>query len=344
MRPTLVNDIIDYCKRYREEQYGVEHYDEQEEEEEVSEQDGDGSGSDVTHESEEDGSYAASYCEDGDATFATTRLRRGRGRNTTSGAPSASNVARPPRGRHLPRVAGRDEAAGFEAGTLLEIAAPIDGEDNVTLPYLRRVMSRAYDMLMEATFSRQKQGKKGQEFKLSHEEATRILKFFFNNGFGTTRDRVYALLDDCETINAGALAYAQAVHQATPAILKGLYADISVLLEQDHTSIYRSTRYYLSLVYLERDWANIRKALASSNSRDARDIIEFLEIEEDHLASGVSYISLAKRAVCAATHIAEGNFADKLRAAHVPSALVDTFGLGAILFLPVGHKGQVKSA
>ncbi|SPQ25686.1 0fb6310d-e7cc-4a72-bda7-a3c3e76315ee [Thermothielavioides terrestris] len=131
-------------------------------------------------------------------------------------------------------------------------------------------------MPMEAAFTHQKQGKKGQEFQLTHEGATQALKFFFKDGFGTTGHRAHALLNDCDTIDTGHLAFTQALNETTPALLRGLYADISALLEQDHTSVYRSTRYYLSLVRLERDWAQIRKALESGNIQNAREIIESL--------------------------------------------------------------------
>jgi len=191
---------------------------------------------------------------------------------------------------------------------------------------LERIYRKAYRRLNGATVSvsiRQRTVNK----TLTEAQAHRTVVVFFEEMLGSIMHRVQDIVKHANLYNAAHSA--RTIETGTPIALRRLYANISLLTEEDIPHTLHFLRRNVRLVNLRNNWLRVRNSLTNIDTTGHK-IVSFL----NHPKRGVTYVSLAKKALCKKAGISPHKFSDYLRSAHIPAALVQHFGPGALLFCP----------
>lgn len=192
----------------------------------------------------------------------------------------------------------------------------------------------AFNLLNGHTIS-MKKSNKPTPVTLTATQAYEVVSMFFSEMFCTTHERIQDIVRNVEGYNAACRANVAGADESAPAAIQQVFKSLSAIARRDTPTTLKYLAYNIHNVQLRDSWEKVRESLAAGDG-SSRQYIEYLGLRPK---VGTTYISLAKKALCTKAGISTEKFADYLRNAQVPAALVQHFGPGGLLFCPNNMSG-----
>ncbi|KAK5654472.1 hypothetical protein OQA88_7100 [Cercophora sp. LCS_1] len=171
---------------------------------------------------------------------------------------------------------------------------------------------------------------------LTASEVETITTTFFKDMVGIVLARVTAVVDETNDDNLSTGANILSQEAGVPETMRALFRSIATLkIAGDRLSTIQNIQHNIALVNFNTEWECIKASLDRGDAT-GREIAKYIR----PAGRGVRKISQAKAVVCEKLGITSSKFNDLYRSSHVASAMVRTFGRGAVLFLPNGISGN----
>lgn len=206
--------------------------------------------------------------------------------------------------------------------------------NDFTIGDLERLRVSAYDALTGLVVM-VNQRNKSDPRTLTEEEAHTITTVFFKDMVGTALVRVAAVVAEAEDYNLSTRATLLSDDEDVPGVLRRVFSNIAALqFGAGGMSTIQSLNYHLALVDFNTNWEYTKDCITQGN-KEGQEILRYIQPP----GRGVRKVSHAKAVVCRKLSITSQKFDSLYKSSHIATAMVATFGKGAVMFLPNGTSG-----